>query len=80
MELRRTRILLCKFDEYRQSSQCSLKFFSHEAMRAGFFKAYQDRDYGTIIEVAGKIPRIALQNDPRLLFWYDLALMRMGKA
>ena len=80
MELRRTRILLCKFDEYRQSSQCSLKFFSHEAMRAGFFKAYQDRDYGTIIEVAGKIPRIALQNDPKLLFWYDLALMRMGKA
>ena len=80
MELRRTRILLSEFNDYRQSSQRSLRFFRYEEMRTGFFKAGQDRDYGFIIEIAGKIPRIALQNDPKVLFWYELALMRMGKA
>ena len=80
VEMRRTRILLREFDEYRQSPQRRLKLFRLEAMRAGFFKAYQNQDYTTIIEVAEKIPEAILQEDPKLLLWYDQALTRTGAA
>ena len=76
VEMRRTRILLREFDEYRQSPQRRLKLFRLEAVRAGFFKAYQDQDYTTIIEVAKKIPEAVLQEDQKLLLWYDQALTR----
>ena len=66
VEMRRTRILLREFDEYRQSPQRRLKLFRLEAVRAGFFKAYQDRDYETIIKVAEKIPEAVLQEDQKL--------------
>ena len=52
-----------------------------EAVRAGFKKAWQDKSeagYRTIIEVAKKIPENVLQEDPKLLMWYDQALTRMG--
>ena len=80
VEMRRTRILLREFDEYRQSPQRKLRLFRLEAIRAGFFKAYQDQDYTTIIEVAEKIPEAILQEDPKLLLWYDQALTRTGAA
>ena len=80
VEMRRTRILLREFDEYRQSPQRRLRLFRLEAVRAGFFKAYQDQDYATIIEVAEKIPEAILQEDPKLLLWYDQALTRTGAA
>ena len=76
VEMRRTRILLREFDEYRQSPQRRLKLFRLEAVRAGFFKAYQDQDYTTIIEVAKKIPEAVLQEDQKLLLWFDQALTR----
>ncbi len=76
VEMRRTRILLREFDEYRQSPQRRLKLFRLEAVRAGFFKAYQDQDYTTIIEVAKKIPEAVLQDDQKLLLWFDQALTR----
>ena len=80
VEMRRTRVLLREFDEYRQSPQKRLKLFRLEAVRAGFFKAYQDQDYGTIISVAEKIPEAVLQEDQKLLLWYDQALTRSGAA
>ena len=80
VEMRRTRALLREFDEYRQSPQRKLKLFRLEAIRAGFFKAYQDRDYRTIIEIAEKIPEAVLQEDQKLLLWYDQALTRMEAA
>lgn len=46
--------------------------------RAGFKKAWQERDYATIIAVARKIPEKILQEDPKLLMWYDQALTRTG--
>ena len=79
VEMRRTRILLREFDEYRQSPQRRLRLFRLEAVRAGFFKAYQDRDYETIIKVAEKIPVAVLQEDQKLLLWYDQALTRTGE-
>ena len=80
VEKRRTRVLLREFDEYRKSSQRRLKLFRLEAVRAGFFKAYQDRDYASIISVAEKIPDAVLQEDQKLMLWYDQALTRMGEG
>lgn len=55
-----------------------LKVFRLEAVRAGFKKAWQERDYATIIAISDKIPDSILQEDPKLLMWYDQALTRMG--
>jgi hypothetical protein len=51
-----------------------------EAVRAGFKHCWQNRDYRTIIAVAERIPENVLQEDPKLLMWYDQALTRMGDA
>ena len=50
-----------------------------EAVRAGFKKAWQERDYQTIIAVAKLIPENILQEDSKLLMWYDQALTRSGE-
>jgi DNA modification methylase/rubredoxin len=78
LEKLRERSLLKEFDEYRESKQRQLKVFRLEAVRAGFKKAWQERDYKTIIEVARRIPENVLQEDPKLLMWYDQALTRTG--
>jgi len=78
LEKLRERALLREFDEYRESKQRRLKVFRLEAVRAGFKMAWQNRDYPTIIEVAKKIPESVLQEDPKLLMWYDQALTRTG--
>lgn len=80
VERRRTRALLREFEEYRASRQKRLKLFRLEAVRAGFFRAYQDRDYSTIIAVAQKIPEAVLQEDQKLMLWYDQALTRADSA
>jgi hypothetical protein len=36
------------------------------------------RDYATIFTVAHKIPENVLQEDPKLLMWYDQVITRMG--
>ena len=53
--------------------------FRLEAVRAGFKKGWQERDYATIIAVARKIPENVLQEDPKLLMWFDQALTRSGE-
>jgi hypothetical protein len=68
-----------EFEEYRESKQKRLKVFRLEAVRAGFKKAWQERDYTTIISVASKIPENILQEDPKLLMWYDQAITRSGE-
>jgi hypothetical protein len=69
---------LREFEEYRESKQKRLTVFRREAIRAGFKKAWQDRDYATIIAVARKIPENVLQEDLKLLMWYDQAVTRTG--
>lgn len=39
---------------------------------------WQERDYAVIIAVADKIPGSVLEEDPKLLMWYDQAVTRMG--
>ncbi len=79
LEQLRDRALLKEFEEYRKSKQRRLKVFRLEAFRAGFKKAWQERDYATIITAARKIPETILQEDPKLLMWYDQALTRSGE-
>ena len=78
LEKLRERALMREFDEYRESRQKRLKVFRLEAVRAGFKKAWQERDYATIIAVARKIPESILQEDSKLLMWYDQAVLRKG--
>ncbi|MDO9228850.1 MAG: DNA methyltransferase [Syntrophales bacterium] len=53
-----------------------LKVIRLEAVRAGFKNCWQNRDYRTIIAVAQRIPENVLQEDAKLLMWYDQALTR----
>lgn len=77
LEKLREKALLKEFEEYKQAKK-KLKVFRLEAVRAGFKKAWQERDYATIVEVADKIPNNVLEEDPKLLMWYDQAVTRMG--
>ena len=71
LEKLRERILMREFEEYGESKQRRLKVLRLEAVRAGFKKAWQERDYATIIAVAEKIPE-------RIPMWYDQAMTRSG--
>jgi hypothetical protein len=77
LEKLREKALLKEFEEYKQSKK-KLKVFRLEAVRAGFKKAWQERDYATIIAVADKIPVNVLEEDAKLLMWYDQAVTRKG--
>lgn len=79
LEKLREKSLLREFEEYHASTQKRLKVFRLEAVRAGFKKGWQERDYDTIIAVARKIPEDVLQEDPKLLMWYDIAMTRKGE-
>lgn len=74
LEMVRERSLLKEFETYRAHKGRRLKVFRLEAMRAGFRNAWATKDYGTIIAVAKKVPEEALQEDEKLLLWYDQAL------
>jgi hypothetical protein len=77
LEKLREKALFKEFEEYKQAKK-KLKVFRLEAVRAGFKRAWQERDYATIVGVADKIPNIILEEDPKLLMWYDQAVTRLG--
>ncbi len=52
------------------------KVIRAEAVRAGFKYCWQNRDYETIILVAKRIPNSLLEEDPKLLMYYDQAITR----
>lgn len=76
LEKKREKALLKEFDLYMAATGRRLKEFRLEVLRAGFKSAWGRKDYQTIIKVAQKIPEEALQEDERLLLWYDQALTR----
>ena len=77
LEKLREKALLKEFEEYKEVKK-KLKVFRLEAVRAGFKKAWQERDYAVIVAVADKIPNNVLEEDPKLLMWFDQAVTRMG--
>jgi len=80
LEKLRERSLLREFEEYRQSTQ-NLKVFRVEAIRTGFKKAWSERDFRTIVDVAQKHRSLEkiIQEDEKLLMFYDNALTRLGE-
>ena len=64
-------------DEISRSKK-KLKQFRIEAIRAGFKKAWGDKDFKTIVDIGAKLPEAVLQEDDKLLMYYDNAQMRMG--
>jgi len=76
LEKKREKALLKEFDLYLAATGRRLKEFRLEVLRAGFRAAWGRKDYQTIIKVAQKIPEEALQEDEKLLLWYDQALTR----
>lgn len=80
LEKLRERALLREFEEYKQAKK-KLKVFRLEAIRAGFKNLWQQRTveaYKAIIDIAEKIPSKVLEEDPKLLIWYDQAITRSG--
>ena len=78
LEKLRTRTLLKEFEEYRTSTVRKIKQFRTEAVRAGFQYCYVQQDYQTIVDVAAKLPEKVIQEDEKLLMYYDVATMRLG--
>jgi hypothetical protein len=76
LEKKREKALLKEFQVYQSFTGRRLKEFRLEVLRAGFKEAWGKKDYQTIIAVAKKIPDEALQEDEKLLLWYDQALTR----
>lgn len=76
LEKKRDKALLKEFESYQASTSRKLKEFRLEVLRAGFKAAWGAKNYKAIIDVAHKIPEEALQEDEKLLLWYDQALTR----
>jgi hypothetical protein len=75
LERLRERSLLREFQEYA-AGQGRLRVFRSEAVRAGFKRAWHERDYQLIVRVAERLPPSVLQEDAGLLMYYDNALTR----
>lgn len=78
LEKLREKALLTEFETYKSAKERKLKLFRTEAVRAGFKVAYEGQDYKTIVSVAAKLPENVLQEDEKLLMYYDVASMRLG--
>ena len=79
LEKLRERALLREFEDYKVSKAKKLKLFRTEAVRVGFKAAYDAKDYATIVSVAQKLPESVLQEDEKLLMYFDVASMRVGE-
>ena len=79
LEKLRLRTLIKEFEEYRTSASRKIKQFRTEAVRAGFKHCYDDNDYQTIVDLAAKLPEKVIQEDEKLLMYYDVATMRLGE-
>jgi DNA modification methylase len=76
LEQKRERSLLKEFEAYKTATKRQLKESRLEVLRAGFRTAWASKDYKTIIGIAEKLPDETLQEDEKLLLWYDQALTR----
>lgn len=75
MKLREKR-LLKDFEEYL-TGKGKLKSFRTEAVRAGFAKLWKDKSYKDIVKVAERLPEKVIQEDDKLLMYYDISLGRL---
>lgn len=79
LEKLREKALLKEFEEYT-ITKGKLKLFRTEAVRAGFKKAWANKDYAAIVNMGERLPGSILQEDSTLLMYYDNAVMRAGEG
>ena len=73
IEKLRVRALLREFDVYKEEKK-KIKQPRAEALRAGFNACWEKQDLQTILDISAKIPPAVLQEDEKLLMFYDNAL------
>lgn len=79
LERLRTRAMLREFEEYCSTPKSRIRRFRTEAIRVGFKYCYEKQDYLTIVAVARRLPEQVVQEDEKLLMYYDVAAMRLGE-
>mgnify|MGYP000920884332 CR=1 FL=1 len=72
----REKKLLKEFEGYL-AAKGKLKLFRAEAIRVGFAKLWADQNYKLIVETAERLPERTIQEDDKLLMYYDLSLGRV---
>lgn len=72
----REKKLLKEFEGYL-GAKGKLKLFRTEAIRVGFAKLWADKNYKLIVETADRLPDDIIQDDDKLLMYYDLSLGRV---
>lgn len=78
LEKKREKALLKEFETYKVFTGRKIKESRLEVLRAGFRAAWAIKDYGTIINIANKLPDETLQEDEKLLTLYGMASTRTG--
>jgi hypothetical protein len=73
IEKLRLRSLLNEFKIYKET-KVKVKQPRAEALRAGFNASWENQDFQTILNIAEKIPPAVIQEDEKLLMFYDNAL------
>lgn len=73
----REKRLLKEFEEYLVGKG-KLKQFRTEAVRVGFAKLWENKDYDNIVKIGNRLPETVVQEDDNLLMYYDIALSRLG--
>ena len=72
----REKKLLKEFEGYL-ATKGKLKLFRTEAVRVGFAKLWADKNYKLLVETADRLPETIIQEDDKLLMYYDLSLGRV---
>lgn len=72
----REKNLLKEFEGYL-ATKGKLKLFRTEAIRVGFAKLWKDKNYKLIVETAERLPEQIIQEDDKLLMYYDISLGRV---
>ena len=72
----REKNLLREFQGYL-GTKGKLKLFRIEAVRVGFAKLWKEKNYKLIVETAERLPEQIIQEDDKLLMYYDISLGRV---
>lgn len=65
-----------EFESY-MNSKGKLKRFRSEAIRLGFSRLWKDKNYQAIVDMAERLPEQTIQEDDKLLMYYDISLSRV---
>ncbi|WP_315794636.1 DNA methyltransferase [Paenibacillus sp. BIC5C1] len=80
LEKLREKTLIREFESYVEELSIhnkKIKQFRTEAIRAGFKKAWSEKKYHKIITVGDRLPESVIQEDDKLLMYYDNAQIRL---